>query len=151
MTEVSAGRVGRAHGRDGSFYVDRPAHPLGEGTVVQVGGSARRIERRGGMDDRPLLKLEGVDDRDAAGAIRGEFLLIDAEESPLEEGEYIVSDLVGCKIEGIGYVERVLDGPSCDVLEVGEDAVLVPLVSDAVKRIDLEQRIIEVDREFLGL
>jgi ribosomal 30S subunit maturation factor RimM len=37
------------------------------------------------------------------------------------------------------------------VLEVGVDGVLVPLVSDAVKRVDIEGRIIEVDREFLGL
>ena len=50
-----------------------------------------------------------------------------------------------------GYVERVLDGPSCDLLEVGEDGILVPLVSDAVKRVDLEARVIEIDREFLGL
>ena len=151
MTEVSAGRVGRAHGRDGSFYVDRPAHSLAEGTLVRVAGADRRVARRAGTDDRPLVRLEGVEDRDAASALRGEFLLLDISEAPLEEGEFIVSDLVGCRIEGLGYVERVLDGPSCDVLEVGEEGVLVPLVSDAVKRIDLEERIIEVDREFLGL
>jgi 16S rRNA processing protein RimM len=151
LTEVSAGRVGRPHGRDGSFYVDRPAHGLAVGTVVGVAGEDRRIERRAGTDDRPLVRLEGIADRDGAAALRGEFLLIDVEESPLEEGEFIVADLVGCRIEGLGFVERVLDGPSCDVLEVGEDGVLVPLVSDAVKRVDLDQRVIEVDREFLGL
>jgi 16S rRNA processing protein RimM len=143
--------VGRAHGMDGSFYVDRPAHPLEEGTVVRVAGADRKVERRAGTDDRPLIRLEGIDDRDGAAALRGEFLLLDIEDAPLEEGEFIVSDLVGCRIEGLGYVERVLDGPSCDVLEVGEEGMLVPLVSDAVKRVDLEQRIIEVDREFLGL
>jgi 16S rRNA processing protein RimM len=136
---------------DGSFYVDRPAHALEEGTVVRLAGADRRIERRAGTDDRPLIRLEGIADRDAAAAMRGEFLLLDAEDAPLDEGEFIVADLVGCRIEGLGYVERVLDGPSCDVLEVGPDGVLVPLVSDAVKRVDLEQRIIEVDREFLGL
>jgi 16S rRNA processing protein RimM len=151
LSEVSAGRVGRPHGRDGSFYVDRPAHPLAEGTVVRVAGADRRVERRAGTDDRPLIRLEGVGDRDAATALRGEFLLLDVADAPLEEGEFIVADLVGCRIEGLGFVERVLDGPSCDVLEVGEEAVLVPLVSDAVKRVDLERRIIEIDREFLGL
>lgn len=151
MTEFAAGRVGRAHGRDGSFYVDGAADPLAEGTVVRVAGADRRIERRAGTDDRPLIRLEGVADRDAAAALHGESLVVDVEDAPLEEGEFIVADLIGCRIEGLGYVERVLDGPSCDVLEVGEDGVLVPLVSDAVKRVDLERRIIEVDREFLGL
>jgi len=78
-------------------------------------------------------------------------VLVDQAESPLEEGEWLVSDLVGCEVEGLGYVERVVGGPSCDVLEVGADGVLIPLVSDAVKRVDLERRVIEVDRAFLGL
>ena len=151
MSEISAGRVGRAHGLDGSFYVNDPAHALEEGTLVRVAGADRRVERRAGTAERPLVRLEGIGDRDAAAALLGEALLLDIEEAPLEEGEFIVSDLVGCKIEGIGYVERVLNGPSCDVLEVGQEGVLVPLVSDAVKRVDIEQRIIEVDREFLGL
>ena len=151
MSEVSAGRVGRAHGLDGSFYVKDPAQPLEEGTLVRVAGADRRVERRAGTDERPLVRLEGIGDRDAAAALLGEALLLDIEQAPLEEGEFIVSDLVGCLIDGIGYVERVLNGPSCDVLEVGQEGVLVPLVSDAVKRVDLEQRIIEVNREFLGL
>jgi 16S rRNA processing protein RimM len=119
--------------------------------VVRVAGSEYTIDRRAGTDERPIARFEGVTDRDSASALRGEFLLLDEEDSPLEEGEYVVSDLVGCRIDGLGYVERVLDGPSCDVLEVGEDGVLVPFVSDAVKRIDLENRVIEVDRDFLGL
>jgi len=38
---------------------------------------------------------------------------------------------------------------SCDVLEVGDE--LIPLVADAVTRVDVENKVIEVNREFLGL
>jgi 16S rRNA processing protein RimM len=151
LTQVSAGRVGRPHGLDGSFYVNGPDQPLAEGTVIRVAGADRRVERRAGTDERPIVRLEGISDRDGAAALLGERLLLDQEDAPLEEGEYIVSDLVGCTIEGIGVVTGVIPGPSCDVLEVGVDGVLVPLVSDAVKRVDIEGRIIEVDRDFLGL
>jgi 16S rRNA processing protein RimM len=151
LSEVSAGRVGRAHGRDGSFYVDEPGHDLPVGARVRVAGVEREIERRAGTDQRPLVRLGGVEDRDGATALRGEMLLVDVKESPLEAGEFIVSDLVGCEIEGVGYVERVLAGPSCDVLEVGTEGVLVPFIGDAIKRVDLERRIIEVDRSFLDL
>jgi ribosomal 30S subunit maturation factor RimM len=48
-------------------------------------------------------------------------------------------------------VKRVVANPSCDVLEVGDEPVLVPFISDAVKRVDTEGRVIEVDRRFLGL
>jgi 16S rRNA processing protein RimM len=151
LTQVSAGRVGRPHGLDGSFYVNGPKQPLAEGTVIRVAGADRRVERRAGTDERPIVRLEGISDRDGAAALLGEQLLLDQEDAPLEEGEYIVSDLVGCTIEGLGVVTGVIPGPSCDVLEVGVEGVLVPLVSDAVKRVDIAGRIIEVDRDFLGL
>jgi 16S rRNA processing protein RimM len=151
LTQVSAGRVGRPHGLDGSFYVNGPKHSLAEGMVIAVAGDDRRIERRAGTDERPIVRLEGISDRNAAAALLGEHLLLDQEDAPLEEGEYIVSDLIGCTIEGLGVVTGVIPGPSCDVLEVGVDSVLVPLVSDAVKRVDIERRIIEIDRAFLGL
>ena len=145
MSDVSAGRVGRAHGLDGSFWVDDPASSFELGSRVRIAGAEHEVIRRDGTDDRPLIKLAGIDD---PAALRGELLLADVE---LDEGEYLVSDLVGCEVPGIGRVERVLDGPSCDVLEVGPDAVLVPLVGDAVKRVDVGARIIEVDRRFLDL
>jgi 16S rRNA processing protein RimM len=144
LTEVTAGRVGRAHGRDGSFYVDGAAFDFPEGSHVRVAGSEHEIVRRAGTDDRPLIRLAGIDD---ANAVRGEILLVEEE---LEEDEYVVSDLVGCEIPGLGRVERVLDAPSCALLEVGEGGHLVPLIGDAVKHVDLERKIIEVDREFLG-
>jgi 16S rRNA processing protein RimM len=143
--------VGRPHGLDGSFYVNGPKLLLAEGAVIRVAGADRRVERRAGTDERPIVRLEGISDRDGAAGLLGEQLLVDLEEEPLEEGEYIVSDLVGCTIEGLGVVTGVIPGPSCDVLEVGVDGVLVPLVSDAVKRVDIEARIIEIDRNFLGL
>ena len=145
MSEVSAGRVGRAHGRDGSFWVDEPSAPFELGSRVRIAGAEHEVVRRDGTDDRPLIRLAGIDD---PASLHGEVLVTDAD---LEEGEYLVADLIGCEVPGIGRVERVLDGPSCDVLEVGPDAVLVPLVGDAVKRVDLDARVIEVDRGFLDL
>ena len=63
MTLVTAGRVGRAHGLDGSFWVEGADHELPRGTaVLTVGGRELRVERRGGTRDRPLIRLEDVDD-----------------------------------------------------------------------------------------
>jgi ribosomal 30S subunit maturation factor RimM len=51
-------------------------------------------------------------------------------------------------------VTRLLELPSCEVLEVartgGGQALLVPLVTDAVRDVDLEHRVIDVDLRFLG-
>jgi 16S rRNA processing protein RimM len=144
LTLVTAGRVGKAHGRDGSFYVEGAAFDFEEGSHVRIAENEHEVVRRAGTDDRPLIRLDGVDD---PASLRGEIMLVDEE---LEEDEYLVSDLLGCEVPGLGRVERVLDAPSCTLLEVGEDAHLIPLIGDAVKRVDLERKIIEVDREFLG-
>jgi 16S rRNA processing protein RimM len=147
--QVTAGRVGRAHGLDGSFYVDGVAEALAPGTEVTVAGRAARVERRAGTDARPILRVSGVADRDAAEALRGERILVDG--GDLAEGEYLTADLVGCEVPGVGEVRRVIAGSSCDVLEVGEEGVLIPFVSDAITRVDTTARVIEVDADFLNL
>ena len=144
MTLVSAGRVGRAHGRDGSFYVDGAEHPLPADTAVVVGGQERRVLRRAGTDERPLVRLSGIEEREAVVAVSGEPLLVEGE---LEEGEWLAEALVGRRVEGLGTVQRVLDGPSCSLLEL-DDGALVPFVSDAIRSVG---DVIEVDREFLDL
>jgi 16S rRNA processing protein RimM len=147
--QVSAGRVGRAHGLDGSFYVEQPAEPLAAGVDVTVGGVSTRVERRAGTEDRPIVRLSGIGDRSAAEALRGESILVEG--GALAEGEYLTADLVGCEVPGLGQVRRVIAAPSCDLLEVGDEGVLVPFISDAVRRVDTAARLIEVDTGFLGL
>ena len=145
---VSAGRVGRVHGRDGSFYVERPDHALEEGTEVEVSGAMRTVERRAGTAERPLVRLSGVEDRKAARALQGEPLLVPGAESPLDADEWLAGDLVGLRVEDLGVVERVGDGPSCSVLEV-DDGTLIPFVSDAVLEVDTDAGVVRVDRDFL--
>ena len=146
----TAGRVGRPHGRDGSFHVRKAQLPLVVGIAVTVAGVERRIERRAGTDAVPIVRLAGVSDRQAAAALTGELVQVADDRAPLEEGEWLAADLVGCEVAGAGTVQRVIAGPSCDVLEL-DDGTLVPLVSDAIEAIDTASRRIEIDRHFLGL
>jgi len=155
---VKVGRVGRAHGLDGSFWVEDALEgerggrdPLAVGTEVFVDERGGRVERRDGTTARPLLRLESVADRDAAEALKGQELRVAEADAPLGEGEWLIADLVGAHVEGIGEVRRVIAAPSCDLLEVGDDAVLIPLVSDAIRHVDVAAGRIEVDRGFLGM
>ena len=145
--------MGRAHGLDGSFYVDGPDVELLEhGGRVTVAGRSARVVRRAGTDARPVIRLSGVDGREAASALRGQDLFAGGEESVQRvPGEWDATELIGCEVPGIGAVTRVIAAPSCDLLEVGDDGVLVPFVSDAVRSVDVGARIIEVDLRFLGL
>jgi 16S rRNA processing protein RimM len=143
LTLVTAGRVGKPHGLDGSFYVERPRHALPEGAELSIAGAVHRIERRAGADERPLIRLSGVED---ARPLRGELLLVEDE---LAEGEWLASDLVGLEVPGLGTVSAVIDAPSCSLLEL-TDGTLIPFIADAVAAIDLEAGEIRVNRDFLG-
>jgi 16S rRNA processing protein RimM len=156
---LQVGRVGRAHGLDGSFYVTR-ASPrlLADGTEVTVAGRTLRIVRRAGVRERPILRLEGIEDRAAAEALRGEPLTVSTAHVPaLAEGEWWAHELQGCAVcdgeRRVGTVSGLLVLPSCEVLEVRcEDgrALLVPMVRDAVRRVDVAARRIDVSLDFLG-
>lgn len=146
MPLVTAGRVGGAHGRDGSFYVEGADHPLHEGTELMLASRTYTIERRAGTDDRPLVRLSGLGGREAVAELRGELLLVEAD---LVEREWLAADLHGCEVPGLGTVRRVLDGPSCDLLEL-DDGTLLPFISDAIVSVDTGARRIQVRREFLG-
>ena len=157
---LHAGKVGRPHGLDGSFHVvDANAALLALGSVVMIGGESRPIVRRAGTDARPVLRLQGYEDRAAAQALTGSELLVARSQAPeLGPDEWWAADLEGCRVSDgereVGVVRRLLALPSCEVLEVarpGEsDELLVPLVSDAVREVDIERRVIDVDLHFLG-
>jgi 16S rRNA processing protein RimM len=157
---LQAGRVGRAHGLDGSFYV-RDANPqlLELGVEVLVDGRPSRIARRSGDDGRPIVRVEGFSDRMAAEGLTGQPVMVRRSEAPeLEPDEWWADDLVGSAVHDagreVGTVVRLLAMPSCEVLEVARpDAggeLLVPLVSDAVRSVDVEGKRIDVDLRFLG-
>ncbi len=163
MTPVvlEAGRVGRPHGLDGSFYVTRPdARLLGVGDEILVDGRVERIDRRAGTAERPILRLAGHEGREAAEALRGAPLAIPVERAPaLEDGEYWAHELAGCEVwdgeRRVGEVRRMLPLPSCEALEVelaegGGELLLVPMVRDAVRSVDVAARRIDVDLAFLG-
>jgi 16S rRNA processing protein RimM len=169
---VPAGRVGRAHGLDGSFYVTGPRpRLLAVGTTVRLDDRTCTVLRRAGTDEHPIVRLEGVGDRPAAEALRGRELTVEFAQAPvLEEGEWWAQELAGCEVvdgeRRVGTVIGLMELPSCEALEVrlvtseadgqhkstGSSAgqLLVPMVSDAIRHVDPKRRRIDVNMAFLG-
>jgi 16S rRNA processing protein RimM len=159
---LQAGRVGRAHGLDGSFYVTGPlTRLLTLGASVTVDGRSVEIVRRAGTEQRPILRLQGVEDRAAAEALRGKALNVARADAPrLGEGEWWAHELEGCAVldergRALGAVQRLIELPSCEALEVARGAgrrpLIVPMVKDAIRAVDVRARRIEVDAGFLDV
>jgi 16S rRNA processing protein RimM len=132
---------------------------LDAGRRVMVGGRELKVAWRKGTPERPLVKLEEADGRAGAEALRGEAIEVPRTEvGELPAGEFLVDDLVGCAVvdgaRPIGTVRDVLLLPSADVLEVAagdeRDPLLVPLVGDAVRSVDLGAARIDVDMRFVS-
>ncbi len=92
-----------------------------------------------------LLKLPGVDDMDAALALKGKAVSIRRSDVQLPEGVYFDEELVGLTArdaatgETLGRVDEVLAYPAHKVYAVrgGKDEYLIPAVPAFVAAIDL--------------
>ncbi|MCS7173899.1 MAG: ribosome maturation factor RimM [Armatimonadetes bacterium] len=94
-----------------------------------------------------LVRLRGVEGREAAEALRGRELRIPQEEAPpLPEGTYYVADILGLEVrtpEGkvLGRVREVLRTGANDVYVVaGDREILLPAIEDVVQEVNLEER-----------
>ena len=139
---VVIGRVGRPHGVDGAFVVedaseDPSRFEVGAELLVAGEPAAIVLSRQVGGRKR-AIRLSRQADRGAELTVpRGDL-------PPLEGGSYYVSDLVGMEVideHGVrgGYVRDVLPGPANDALEL-ETGLLLPLVEDCVREVDLARR-----------
>lgn len=92
-----------------------------------------------------LLKLQGIDDRDEAGRLRGLYIMIDLEHAvPLEEGEFYLYQLIGMTVQledGVvfGTLREVLETGANDVYIVDSPAhgeVLIPATQETILNTD---------------
>ena len=146
--------MGRAHGLDGSFHVTSPRpRLLTLGMPTDLGEIVRRV----GTDERPVIRLAGLETREAAEALHGQPLQVALKDAPpLEPGEWWAHALEGLRVTDgdreVGTVRRMLELPSVEVLEVERpngSELLVPMVGDAVRELDMEGRRVDVDLRFL--
>ena len=161
---VEIGRVTGAHGLRGEVRVrwfgDGPETLLSL-DEVRLGSSLEdprprlyRVHRAGtGRAGEVRLALEGVNDRDAAGALRGALVLMNAEDlEPLGEDEFYWHELIGCQVETtggkeIGVVRELWDSGRHDVLvveRVGGGQSLIPTAREIMVQVDRERRRIVV-------
>lgn len=91
-----------------------------------------------------LVRLEGIDNREAAGAFRGWYVLVSlADAVPLEQDEVYLFQVIGLEVvtedgEVLGRVAEVIETGANDVYVVrggprGE--ILIPAIDDVVRSI----------------
>jgi 16S rRNA processing protein RimM len=92
---------------------------------------------------RLLVRVDGIDDADAAERFRGAMLYTSRDRVEVAPGEYLDADLVGCEVFGddghrYGVVDSVAHYPASDMLIVA--GVMVPMVSEFIRSVDVAAR-----------
>ena len=117
-------------------------------------GKTYKIEKVRYQKDMAILKLKGVDDRNAAEALKEYDILITEEDlRELPEDTFYVRDLIGCSVLNaetgaeIGTIRDVLQNSAQDIY-VGKTAggreAMIPAVGDFVEEVNIEDKYVKV-------
>lgn len=151
---VEIGFVARPHGVRGELRVilhNPESEILGEVERVFVAGRECRVVAARPTKDAVLLRVREVPDRNAAEPLRGAAVAVARDDLELEEGEVLLADLVGLRVERTdgsawGQVAAVIPGAQdrlviCD----GDVERELPVVDAFLVEVDLEGGRLVVD------
>ncbi|MDF1513840.1 MAG: ribosome maturation factor RimM [Anaerolineae bacterium] len=155
---LAIGRITRPHGVHGEMRVDILSDfpdRWNELTSVYIGAQYHQYEIIGFRAHQKviLLKLVGCTSRDEVEALRGELIYVTIDQAmPLEEDEFYHYQVIGLEArtesgEILGEIVDVLRPPKANEIFVvhgvrGE--ILIPVIAEAVRGIDLEAGIVTV-------
>lgn len=102
-----------------------------------------------------VVKLMGVDDRNAAEELRGAAVYVTGEDlEELPEGTYYVKDLEGLKVidddtdEEVGILTEVIQNGAQDIYRIIENnspkEILVPAVREFIRSVDIEAGVVRI-------
>ena len=149
---VCLGRIVGAHGVRGivriKSHTAKPDDLTAYGALSDEAGTRRlTVTVTGHVKGLVLARVEGIDDRDAAEALRGTDLYVPRAALPPTEGEeYYHVDLLGLRAESedgtaLGRVSAVHDhgaGPIVEIQPPDGPSTLVPFTREHVPAIDIE-------------
>ncbi len=158
MERLVIGEVLKPQGIRGELkiktFTDYPEDVKAFKTLYIEGEGYKILSFRVGTDGFAYVGLRGIPDRNAAELFRGKKIEGEREDAPaLEEGQYYIVDIIGlsCETEEgetLGIVKDVTN-LSSDIytIEKAGKSVLFPAVKGVVKRVDLVNKKLIVDKK----
>jgi len=135
---IPVGQIVNAHGIRGEVKLNPAGFDpefLAEFDTLYLDGKPVRVKSARVHKSTVLLQLPGVEDMDAALALKGKQVSIRRTDAQLPEGEYFDEELLGLEVsdaatgEVIGEVEKVLTYPAHKIYQVkGQREYLIPAV-----------------------
>lgn len=120
---------------------------------VYIDNNAHAVEKVRFQGNTVIMKLSGINDRNAAEACKEKYLYITEEQLPeLPEDTYYIRDLIGMAVETVegdylGTLNDVIQNTAQDVYEVKSESgkmILIPGVAEFIIDVNTETRKISV-------
>ena len=158
--QVTVGRIGRPHGVRGYVVVgvrtDEPELRFAVGSRLDTDpedAGPLTVAAVRSHSGELLVRFEGVTDRDAAGELRGTWLIVDSgtiapSDDPDEFHDHELIGLAVRTVDGteVGVVEDVLHhGQDLLAVRAGSREILVPFVKAIVPDVDVKNGVLVID------
>jgi len=158
---LRVGRITGAHGLKGALRF-RPDNPDSD-TLEEVKrvflereGAPREFRLTGMTPLNPTTRrimLEGVADVDTAESLKGAIVMLATEDVPAAKpGEFYYYEAIGCEVfltdgSRLGTIAEIFSNGAHDVWVVRDDEreVLVPVIEDVVKAMDLAAKRVTIE------
>ena len=150
---IEAGRITNTHGVAGEVkievWLDSP-QLLKRCGRVYLDGAEKQILSGKLQKNFLIAKLSGVEDVNAAMALKGKTVCIDRADARLPQGSYFIQDILGARVVDenggeIGTLIDVLERPASNIYVVrGETEHLIPAVPEFILATDPEAGVITV-------
>jgi len=150
---LEAGRIVNTHGVRGEVRIEPWADDAAFLTRFKrfyMDGAPIRVRSARVHKNMVIAALEGVEDVNAAMALKGRVIFIDRKDVKLPKGKVFLQDILGAKVvteqgEELGVLEDVMDAPAASVLVVkGEREILIPDVPAFVLGKDADEGVVTV-------
>ena len=150
---VEAGRIVNIHGVNGEVkivvWLDSPEF-FRSFKRLYLNGAEKKILSSRVHKSFVIARIEGVDDLNAAMALKGKTVEILRTDAHLKKGEFFVQDILGFRVvdeQGteIGILADAVETPASMIYVVkGEREHLIPAVKEFILNIDAEREEIRV-------
>ena len=149
---LQTGKIVSTHGTRGEVkilpWADSPEFLLGF-EQLYIDGEPYRVAHARVHGTCVLCQFSGIDDINAAMALRNKVVSIDRAEASLPDGAVFVADLIGLRVlcggHEIGTIADVLQPPANDVYVVrGEKEYMIPAVREFVEEVNVPAGFVRV-------
>lgn len=94
-----------------------------------------------------IMEINGVDNMDAAEALRGKIVYIERKALKLDKDQYLICDLLGCKVydadsnKELGEISDVSKTGANDVWHISKEGkeYLIPVIDEVVISVDIDE------------